>query len=290
MPRVPLTERRETLHRDGVRIGYRVSGPAPQPGGPLPILLGHSLLCDGRMWEGVEPALASKRTVLNVDVRGHGTSTAPRPFTLEDLADDWLAILDREKLPRALLCGLSMGGMTALRVALRAPDRVAAMMILDSSADPELPSKRLQYRLMVETTNYFGMVRMLEPVVMRLMFGKTTLRERPELALREAERMREHDPHQRYWAVRAVFQRRSIHDLLPSIRCPTLVLYGEEDVATPPMRSQRLAAALPSSTLRAIPRAGHLSALEQPQSVVTELEAFLETLAEARSGDGATPQ
>jgi pimeloyl-ACP methyl ester carboxylesterase len=284
---VSTGDRRETLHRDGVRIGYRVSGPEARPGGPLPIVLGHSLLCDGRMWEGVEPALASKRRVLNVDFRGHGTSTAPRPFTLEDLADDWLAILDREKIARALLCGLSMGGMTALRVALRAPERVAAMMLLDSSADAELPSKRLQYRLMVEATKYFGTVRALEPIIARLMFGRTTLRERPELVVRETERMREHDPHQRYWTVLAVFQRRSIHDLLRSIRCPTLVLYGEEDVATPPLRSQRMAAALPSSTLRAIPRAGHLSALEQPQVVVAELEAFLDTLAEARTDDGA---
>src|SRR5689334_9659767 len=100
------------LERGGARILYEVSGDGP------PLLLGHSLLGDSLMWELVAPELARTLRVINVNARAHGGSTAPSPFTLEDLADDWLAILDREKIDKAVLCGLSMGGMTAMRLAL----------------------------------------------------------------------------------------------------------------------------------------------------------------------------
>src|SRR5262245_8096981 len=124
------------LERQGARIVYEISGEGP------PLLLGHSLLCDTLMWELVAPELAKHWRVININARGHGGSTAPSPFSLEDLADDWIAILDQERIERAVLCGLSMGGMTAMRLALAAPERVRALILLDTSADPELVQKR----------------------------------------------------------------------------------------------------------------------------------------------------
>jgi pimeloyl-ACP methyl ester carboxylesterase len=261
-----------TLERDGARIAYDVSGPEGAPA----VLLGHSLLCNRRMWDRVVPALAERYRVVNIEARGHGDSTAPAPFTLDDLAADWLAILDAEKLPRATLCGLSMGGMTAMRVALRAPDRVHALAILDSSADRELPTwRRWEYRGLAEIIRTLGHVDPIYKIARNKLLGATSRKEQPDLGPRVIGWIKSHNPPDLYHVVRAVFDRPSIHARIGAIRCPTLVLCGEEDVSTPLRRSERIAAAIPGAKLRLLPRTGHLSALESPAQVLAELEPFL---------------
>lgn len=264
-----------TVERQGARIAYSVSGPEGAPA----LLLGHSLFCDQRMWEGVAPRLAERFRVFNIDARGHGGSSAPGPFTLEDLAADWLAILDVEKIPRAACCGLSMGGMTAMRLALAAPDRVRGLVLLDTSADREEPARnRLQYRIMAKIIRRFGHIDAFYGIARRKLLGKTTRRERPELADLVIARLKELDPKQLYEATNAVFGRPSIHGQIASLRLPTLILVGEEDVATPLIRSERIAAAIPGALLRTLPRAGHLSALETPDAVTREVGEFVAAL------------
>jgi len=269
-----------TLERAGARIGYEVAGEGPA------VVLGHSLLCDGRMWDAVAPVLARRYRVINIDARGHRASTwpgspgspgSPGPFTLDDLAEDWRAILDAERVDRAALCGLSMGGMTAMRLALAAPERVAALALLDTSADAEAAVKRLQYRLLAEIFKAFGnLAGPLEAPLRRIMFGVSTRADKPGVVARELGRMREQDARQIYHATRAVFDRPSIFGRLGAIRCPTLVMVGEEDVATPPDRARRIAGAIPGARLEVIPRAGHLTTVEQPEAVTAILLAFLE--------------
>jgi 3-oxoadipate enol-lactonase len=249
------------IERDGAHIHYEVSGAGE------PMLLGHSLLCDGRMWDEVAPALAAHYRLINVDFRGHRHSTAPRPYTLEDLAGDWLAILDAEGLDRAILCGLSMGGMTAMRLALSAPDRVRGMVLIDSSADAETARNRVKYRLMAEVYKRVGLNRLLQRSVLPLMFGPRTLTERPELARRFVDRVADHRRDHLYQAIMAVTRRGNLLPRLRHIRAPALVLVGTEDRATPPKYSEQLEAGLPDSRLEHIPDAGHLSAVEQPDLI-----------------------
>ena len=264
-----------TLQRSGATISYEVQGDGP------PLLLGHSLLLDGRMWEALVPRLARAYRVYNIDARAHRHSTTPGPFTLEDLADDWLALLDHEQIDRALLCGLSMGGMTAMRLALRAPHRVAAMALLDTSADPEPPVQRRLYRLLGELQRLVRINALVDPVVRLRMFGATTRNERPDVVERGVAIVRENQPRRLYPALRAVVDRASIARHLKTILTPTLVLVGEEDVATSPSRSERIAARIPGATLIRIPGAGHLSAMEQPDAVAEHLEPFLQAHASA---------
>lgn len=260
------------IDRDGARISYTVEGSGP------PILLGHSLLCDGSMWREVAPALAGRYLLITIDARGHGASTAERPFTLDDLADDWLAILDREGIDRAALVGLSMGGMTAMRVALRAPARVAALALLDTSADREPLKPRLRNRLLAEVVRRVGFPHVAVPIALRALLGETTLRERPELVRSLRAQLLSLD-RRVYHAARAVFDRPPIADRIAAIRCPTLVLVGEEDVATSPSRSRRIAERIPGARLVTVPRVGHLTALEAPAAVVSALEELLAPLA-----------
>jgi pimeloyl-ACP methyl ester carboxylesterase len=265
------------LERQGARIVYETAGEGPA------ILLGHSLLCDARMWEGVTPELLKSHRVININARGHGGSTAPGPFTLEDLADDWLAIMDREGIESAILCGLSMGAMTSLRIAVAAPGRVRALALLNTSADPELPRKRLQYTAMIMFVRRFGHIDPIYTVVKRIMFSPVTLRERPEIAERAVQQMKENDPHQLYFSVRAVFERGPLLDRVSQIQVPTLVIGGADDQATPPMRSERLAGAIPGAKLRVLPGLGHLSALEAPDIIAAEIGGFLSGIGAAKS-------
>lgn len=251
-------------------VAYDVLGDGP------PVVLGHSLLCDARMWEGLLDPLAERFRVLNVEFRGHRRSRADAPFALDDLVEDYLAVLDAEGLDRAAFCGLSMGGMVALRLALRYPERVGALAILDSNAGPEGAVRRLRFRLMAEIYRRAGLVGLLQGPVLKQMLGRSTLRGRPELAASLVERIREHDPVQLYRVIRAVIDRGAFPGRLGDIACPTLVLVGDEDVATPPERSRRIQEGIAGAKLHVIPAAGHLSALEQPETVLGHLLPFLE--------------
>ena len=259
----------KSIERQGARIAYEVGGDGPA------ILLGHSLLCDRRMWEGVAPGLATSHRVINVEARGHGKSTAPSPFSLEDLADDWRAVLDEEKVDRVLLCGLSMGGMTAMRLALSDRRRIAGLALLDSSADRETPLNRVKYLAMALAVRRFGHLDPLYQEVAKIMFGATTLGRSPQVVQREILRFKEKDPKQIFHAVRAVIDRGSLLGRVRELRLPTAILVGEEDRATPPIRSRRLLAAIPGSRLHVITGAGHLSAIEQPSAVNRVLAGFL---------------
>lgn len=270
-----MTPTPASLVHQGARICWERSGDGP------PVLLGHSLLCDGRMWGHVAPDLARRHRVLNVEARGHGRSGVGGPFSLDDLGGDWLAILDREGIDRAVLVGLSMGGMTAMRLALRAPERVAGLALLDTSADPEPWKARLKYRVMAEIVRHVGLPRRFVETVSRAFFGATTRRERPDLVAAEAERLLARDTRPLYHATRAVFDRGGVLHRLGAIACPTLVLVGAEDAATPPSRARRIAAAIPGARLAEVPRAGHLTPLEAPTAVLEALTAFLALLPSA---------
>ncbi|MCA9671975.1 MAG: alpha/beta fold hydrolase [Myxococcales bacterium] len=260
-----------TISRPGATVSYEVSGDGP------PLILGHSLLCDGRMWNAVSCELEQRYRVINVDARGHGRSHADGPFILESLADDWRAIMDAEGIDRAVLCGLSMGGMTAMRLALRAPSRVRALALLDTSADPEPLRNRLQYRAMAELTRRFGQIDALYGIVQSMMFGKTIMAAQPALVEAAMEQIREQDPMQIYFGARAVMDRASITEHLATLTCPTMVIVGSEDVATPQACSERIRSAVPSASLRVLDNVGHLSAVEAPTRVVGALgELFAE--------------
>jgi pimeloyl-ACP methyl ester carboxylesterase len=257
------------LEREGARISYEVAGQGP------PVILGHSLLCDSHMWDAVVPALATNHRVINVDARGHGASRSGGAFTLEDLAADWIAILDREGIERAALVGLSMGGMTAMRLALESPERVAGLALLDTSADSDTAAHRVQYRIMAEATRFAGHLKVLEGTLNKVMFGRTSLRTRRELVARQVDRWRAHPPRLIYHAARAVMDRRPVLERLGAIDCPTLVLVGDEDAALSPACSRRIAGAIRGAELVVVPGAGHLTALEAPEAVVTALVRFL---------------
>jgi len=261
-----------TFERNGARIAYDVTGDGPV------VILGHSLLCGRWMWSRVVPRLAEHYKVVNAEFRGHGESTTPGAFGFDEMVDDWLALLDEVGADKAALVGLSMGGMTGMRLALKAPERVGALVLLDSSANREPFFKRIKYGIMMALYRRLGFNKLLVKSIAPIMYGATTMKSRPELIDELADGIRAHDRDQLLHVIRAVVYRGEM-GAIEAIDAPTLVMVGEQDKATPPARSEEMQQRIPGARLIRIPAAGHLSAMEQPDRVA---EATLEFLGQHR--------
>lgn len=231
------------------------------------------------MWAPVLPAIEKAHRVINVDLRGHGSSSPiAGSVTLYDFMSDCLAVLDELGIHSAVWAGLSIGGMIALRAALRAPGRVTALVILDADAGAEGVMRRLQFQAMSAATRFVG-IRPFLPEVCRRMFGRSTRRENPSLVAEWRERFAAADLASMRHCLAALNGRDSLLDQLQRIDVPALVIVGEEDVSLPLSRSQKMDAGLRNSELKIVPRAGHLSALEKPEPVARLITDFLRTIA-----------
>jgi pimeloyl-ACP methyl ester carboxylesterase len=257
------------VEREGQRVFFEESGSGP------PVVLGHSFLCSGKMWEKQVPALAETHRVVNIDFRGHGRSgEVSSRISLYDLVDDTLAVLDHLGIERAVWAGLSIGGMVAMRAALVAPQRVRGLVLIGTHAGAERTVARLRYGAMGFGTRLFGL-RPLLPTVLKMMFGRTTHREQPELVRLWSDRiLGVHQPSM-LRCLAALSRRDRIVDRLADIAVPALVLVGEEDVTLPVPLSRQIDAALADSRLEIIPGAGHLVALERPDTVHRAMLDFL---------------
>lgn len=260
------------VERHSQRIFFEQHGAGPA------IVLGHSFLCSGKMWEGQLPALAEAHRVVNIDYRGHGRSAeASGPFSLYDLVDDTLAVLDHLDIEQAIWVGLSIGGMVALRAALVAPQRVRALVLIGTHADAERSLASLKYSAMGLGVRLLGW-RPFRSKVLKLMFGPTTFRRNPALVDAWAARMVELDRPSMLRCLGALSRRDRIVERLGKIEAPALVLVGAEDRSLPVPCSRQIDAALPDSRLEIIPEAGHLVALERPDAVTRSMLEFLRDL------------
>jgi 3-oxoadipate enol-lactonase len=241
------------------------------------LVLTPSFLCSGQMWRGQVPALERGYRVINIDLRGHGHSgPANRRYSLYDLVSDVIAVLDQLGVERAIWCGLSVGGMIALRAALVYPKRVSSLVLVDTDAGAEASWRKLKYRAMGAGSRLLG-VRPLATPITRQMFGRSTRASNPAL-IREWKRGLDnlHIPSV-LRMLDAIVERDSLLSRLSKIRVPTLILVGEEDRVLPPAMSRRMQERIAQARLQLIAQAGHLCALEQPETVTQAIMTFLDT-------------
>jgi pimeloyl-ACP methyl ester carboxylesterase len=193
---------------------------------------------------------------------------------MELLTDDALALLDALGLGAVHFVGLSMGGFVGMRIAARWPHRIQSLALLDTSSSPEPRENLPKYKLLTIVAESLG-VRLVSGAIMPILFGRTTMRA-PERAAARAgfeEKMRANRPTVAR-AVRGVLEREGVEHLLARIAAPTLVLVGDEDVATPIERARAIAAGIRGAELAVIPGAGHSATVEAPRLVNEALDAF----------------
>ena len=242
-----------------------------EDGDGLPVVLLHGFPLDHRMWDAVAAAIPAGRAVHAVDLLGTPgrADDLPEP-ALEASADDVATTLRAAGIERAVIAGLSMGGYVALALLERHPGLVAGLALVDtkSTADaPEAHANRLRIAGEVDAT---GTVDAVRPMASSLV-GETTRAAGPEIADEVGGWIDQQEPAGIAWSQRAMAARPDRSEVLGAYRGPVLVVVGDEDTVTPVEAAEHLVATAAEARLVVIPRAGHLSAVEQPAAVAAAI-------------------
>ncbi len=254
---------------DGSEIAYQDEGRGPT------LLLLHAFPLGLSMWEPQVAALRSRHRLVRFDVRGFGGSPlGGERLTIERIADDAAALLERLGVERATLLGCSMGGYASFAFLRRHPSRLAGLALLDTRAAADSDETRRGRSVLAERVRTEGSAALVEAMLPRLL-GVTSQRERPALVAQVRDQIRAVTPPAAAAALAALAARADATATLAAIRVPTLVMAGAEDVVTPPAEAEALAAAIPHGRYLSIPRAGHLAGLENPAAVNDALAEFL---------------
>ncbi len=241
------------------------------------IVFGHGLLFNGRMFEDQIKALKDHYRCVTFDFRGQGRSEVTRDgYDMETLYEDAAELIERLDCAPCHFLGFSMGGFIGIRLAIRRPGLVQSLILVDTSADPEPEENLLKYRLLSLIARWIGPW-VVAGRVMPIMFSQSFLSDPARAEARKRWRQYLVANHRIgvTRAVRGVITRQGVYEELDRIRVPTLIVVGEEDVATVPERSERMHARIPNSRLVTIPNAGHMTPAEQPEAVDRALEEFL---------------
>lgn len=262
------------LNRRDIRLHVEVQGAGPA------VVFGHGLICDSHMFTSIARPLSAAYQTVNFDFRGHGKSTSPSSWSLDDLADDYLTAVDAFELQTAVLVGFSMGGMAALRFALRHPERVRALILIATDADTAGWRQYATFHLLASLTRRFGLHDQLLERAERIAFSPAFRRTSPETVTEWQTRIKMMSPETVADAVCMIADRSSIADRLPKIGVPALIIAGEEDITTPVACAERMARRLPNSRLEVLPGAGHLVPIERPAETLQLVRGFLATIEE----------
>jgi pimeloyl-ACP methyl ester carboxylesterase len=249
---------------NGQQISYTDSG-----GDADAIIFSHGFLMDGSMFDSQVAAARDEFRCVTWDQRGHGGTPAPGPFTYWDSADDALALLTHLGISRATFAGMSQGGMVSLRAALRAPDRVRGLILIDTQAGLEDPEALPLYEAMQEEWVANGPAAVQETVA-ALILGSGIDAQDWYAKWGAADRAAFSE------AFRTLVDRDDITGRLAEITQPTLIIHGSEDAAIPMWRAEQLRDGIPDVRgLVVVEGAGHASNVSHPEPVNRALLDFL---------------
>lgn len=257
---------------NGTELYYEEHG-----NGAETVVFSHGLLWSCRMFDKQVDALKDRYRVIAYDHRGQGQSAiTPDGYDMDTLTEDAAALLRALNAAPCHFVGLSMGGFVGMRLAARYPDLLRSLVLLETSADAEPSENVPKYKLLNFIGRWLGFGVVVNSV-MPIMFGKTFLNDpaRAEERARWRNYLVNNNRIGTTRAVAGVINRPSFYEELDKVQTRTLILVGDEDVATVPAKSERMLARLPNATMQIIPHAGHTSTVEQPEAVNAALLAFL---------------
>ena len=246
-----------------VEVAHRFDGPE---GAPV-VVLANSLGTTTELWDRQVGALAERFRVLRYDLRGHGDSPVPPgPYTIDDLGGDLLALLDRLGLARVSVCGVSMGAMSAMWLAARAPERVDRLVLCCTSAHMPPREQWLERAALVRAE---GTGAVVEGALERW-FSEAFRAADPGAVASIAETLGAIAP-EGYAGCCEALGALDLRAELPAIRAPALVIAGAEDPATPPDHARRIRDAIPGARLMVVPGTRHLTNVEAATVVTREI-------------------
>ncbi|AKM30911.1 hypothetical protein AB870_13525 [Pandoraea faecigallinarum] len=253
---------------NGASIHYAVDGHGPW------LTLAHPLGADLTVWDDLVPELAAHFRVLRYDSRGHGKSDVTRgPYSVAQLAADATALLSSLEIPRTHFAGVSMGGAVAQQLALDAPERIASLTLIDTTAGYDDADAKL-FLQRAATARSHGMKDLAAGTLERWL-GERFRKHHPETAERIRGLVAHADP-EGFAAACEALAAFDVRTRLSEIDAPTLVLVGENDPSTPPAVARCIASGIVGAQLEIVPDAAHLSIVEQKQFVTNALATFLQ--------------
>lgn len=257
----------------GGSIDYETAGPR----NGVPVVLVHGFPFSRAMWAPQVAALKADHYVVTYDVRGHGASEpGDGQYTVELFVDDFIALIDRLHLKTVVGAGLSMGGYILLRAIERHPERFRGIVLCDTRSEADGNDGKVRRARQAADIRKDGLAGFTEGFL-RGVFAPSTFDEKPEAVESIRAVINATDPKTIAGTLIALAGRTDSSPSLFRIAVPSLILVGREDALTPPSASQAMKDKIPGAELRVIPRAGHLSNLENPEEFNRHLGDFLRT-------------
>jgi len=241
------------------------------------LLFAHGLLWGTHLYDKQVEHFKSSYRCIAFDFRGQGKSEVTKSgYDMDSLAEDAIALLDALEISKCHLVGLSMGGYVAQRVALKRPDLLHSLILLDTGAEAENPEKKADYKKMLRAIHWLGMKR-ISKKVMPIMFGETFLNDKSRKQEYKTwlEHLRQNNKKGAMRATAGVIERDGVLSRLPDINLPTLIVVGDEDKPTPYEEAQKMHFAIKGSKLAVIKQAGHSTPVEQPERLNQVMSTFL---------------
>ena len=261
----------------GYQVGFEDSGEG------LPVVFLHGFPHDRTLWTAQRLSLAPHVRCIVPDLRGFGHSSTHGPFSMDQYADDIVALLDWLGIDAAVVCGLSMGGYVAMAMWRRHPDRIRALVFSDTKAGADDAETRVRRDDLIAMVKRDGS-RAIADAQLQGMLGKESRARRPDVVNTVRVMMARQSVAGITGALQALRDRPDSRETLGTITVPTLVVVGEDDVLTPIKEARAIAEALPTAArvrMEIIAGAGHLPCIERPAATTHALSDFLATLTDS---------
>jgi 3-oxoadipate enol-lactonase len=234
------------------------------------LVFANSLGSDLRIWDGVVSHLVDDFRIIRYDKRGHGLSDVPAPpYSLDDFVLDLVGLLDALEIKEATICGLSVGGIIAQGLAITWPDRVRGLVLCDTGMRI---GSFASWEERIATVKESGLSKLVGPSMER--WFSAAFREHRSVEMQGYANMLLRIPADGYLGACYALRDADLTRATPKINKPTLVLCGDQDIATTPDLGRELARAILGARFSLINQAGHLACIEQPESMAHQMMEF----------------
>lgn len=241
----------------------------------LPVIFVHGFPYDHWMWHNQQKYLENEFFCISYDIRGLGESPAGNgQFTMETLADDLFFIIQEMKLEKPVICGLSMGGYLCLRAVEMEQSKFSGLILCDTKAFADDNAAKLKRSNGIKQIDTEGIEKFCADTIPNT-FADVTLIENRKVYEEIMNRSKKSDPTGVKGCILAMLSRTDTTPFLEKIEIPTLLICGADDKLTPPPVMQEMHKKIKGSEFVVVPKAGHMTPVENPGLVSKEIERFL---------------
>jgi pimeloyl-ACP methyl ester carboxylesterase len=243
------------------------------------IIFMHGFLLSSRMFDAIRDALLPNYRIISFDARTFGNSTwNGKAFNLYDTVADCVAIMDHLQIDNAVIAGMSQGGYAALRLALRFPERVKALILMSTRSGTDEEMVKDIYRQTSHTWKTYGAVAPMLEGLMGVIVGSAEDPKTKPFCEHWRPIWEKYSGESIEAAINNLIDRDEIDHLLPNITQAALVLHGKDDQGVPAVLGEKLHQNLPNSKKFVLTSGQHASVMTHPEEYIEPIKKFLGAL------------